>query len=103
MTPEELRAIMAYLKDRVKLAHKDTENPVVIIFLSPTAEEMVAAGLNAEGVGRILNAPWWEEMVTDIIETPDYCEPDDSAEQVLEYAQDVVSDYIRKRVSLSDE
>ena len=103
MTPEELRAIMAYLKDRVKLAHKDSESSVVIIFLSPIVEEMIGAGLNAEGVGRILNAPWWEEMVTDIIETPDYCEPDDSAEQVLEYARDVVSDYIRKRVSLNDE
>ncbi|MCI5137127.1 MAG: DUF2065 domain-containing protein, partial [Candidatus Electrothrix sp. AR1] len=47
-----------------------------------------------------LAASWWEEMVTDIIETPDFCEPDESPQQVLEYAKDVVSDYIRKRVSL---
>ena len=101
MTPEELRAIMAYLRDRVDLDHKDSKGPVVITFLSPTAEEMIGAGLNAEGVEQILCVPWWEEMVTDIIETPDYCDPDDSPEQVLEYARDVVSDYIRKRISLN--
>ena len=101
MTPEELRAIMAYLRDRVHLGDKDSKSPVVITFLSPTAEEMIGAGLNAEVVEQILCVPWWEEMVTDIVETPDYCDPDDSSEQVLEYARDVVSDYIRKRISLN--
>jgi len=100
MTPEELRAIMAYLSDRVQLGSEDGENSVVITFLPPTAEEMISAGLNTEGVDQVCRAPWWKEMVTDIVETPDYCEPDDSPQQVLEYAKDVISDYIRKRVSL---
>ena len=39
-------------------------------------------------------------MVTDIIETPEMCDPDDSPEQILEYAKDVVAEYIRKRASL---
>ena len=100
MTPDELRAIISYLRDRVHLSPKDGKSPVVITFVSPTVEEMIGAGLNAEGAERIRYVPWWDEMVTDIIETPDYCDPDDSPEQVLEYARDVVSDYIRKRVSL---
>ncbi len=103
MTPEELRAIMVYLMDMVHLGTRDTETPVVITFHAPTEEEMIDAGLNAEGVKRILRVPWWEEMVADIEETPDMCDPDDSPQQVLEYAKDVVSEYVRKRFPLNDE
>ena len=103
MTPEELRAIMAYLRERVVLGPQETKGLIVITFLAPSKEEMIKAGLNSEGVEVILHAPWWEEMVTDIIETPEYCESDESSQQVLEYARDVVSDYIRKRVSLDGE
>jgi hypothetical protein len=100
MAPEELRSIMAYLREEVRLGSKETESPVVITFLAPTEEAMIDAGLNAEGVKRLLQVPWWDEMVTDIIETPEYCDPSDSPQQVLEYAKDVVSDYIRKRFPL---
>ena len=103
MTPEERRAIMAYLKARVALGPNETGSLTVITFLAPSEEEMIEAELNPEGVRAILHAPWWEEMVTDIIETPEYCEPDESSQQVLEYARDVVSDYIRKRVQLDSE
>lgn len=103
MTPEELRSMMAYLREEVRLGPKETESPVVITFLAPTEKEMVDAGLNAEGVRRLLQVPWWDEMVTDIIETPEYCDQGDSPQQVLEYARDVVSDYIRKRFPLDSE
>jgi hypothetical protein len=103
MTPEELRAIMAYIRERVHLDTQEAKSTVVITFHGPTEEEMIDAGLNAEGVKRILRVPWWEEMVTDIVETPDYCDPGDSPQQVLEYARDVVSDYIRKRFPLNGE
>ena len=103
MTAEELRAIMAYLMERVLLDRDESKNPIVITFLSPSKEEMIRAGLNPEGVKAILHAPWWEEMITDIIETPEYCEPNESSQQVLEYARDVVSDYIRKRFPLDGE
>ena len=33
-------------------------------------------------------------------ETPDFCEPEDSREQVERYARDVVVEYIRKRFEL---
>ena len=103
MSPDELRAIMAFLRERVCLDSKDDQRPVAIAFLPPTVGEMIGAGLHAEGVEQVLSAPWWAEMITDIIETPDFCEPDESPEQVLAYAKDVVSDYIRKRVSLNGE
>lgn len=94
---------MAFLSERVGLGSQESERPVVITFLPPTAEEMVGAGLHAEGVEQVISAPWWKEMVTDIIETPDFCELDESPQQALAYAKDVVSDYIRKRVSLNGE
>ena len=103
MTPEELRAIMAYLRERVHLGSQEAKSPVVITFHAPTEEEMIGVGLNAEGVKRILRVPWWEEMVADIVETPDYCDLNDYPQQVLEYARDVVSDYIRKRFPLNGE
>jgi hypothetical protein len=100
MTPDELRDIMDYLRERVRLGPKEGEGPAVITFQTPTQDEMTAAGLNAEGVKRILRVPWWEEMAADIVETPEMCDPGDSPEQVLEYARDVVSEYIRKRFPL---
>ncbi len=103
MTSEELRAIMAYLRERVNLDPQEAETSVVITFHAPQEEEMIGAGLNAEGVKRLLRVSWWEEMVEDIVETPDMCDPDDSPEQILEYARDVVSEYIRKRFSLDGE
>jgi len=103
MTREELRAIMVYLMQRVQLATRQAEIPVVITFQAPTEEEMIGAGLDAEGVRRILRVPWWEEMVADIEETPEMCDPDDSPQEVLDYAKDVVSEYVRKRFPLEDE
>ncbi len=101
MTPGELQAIMDYLRQRVHLkAEAGDENPLVV-FDVPTADEMAAAGLNPGGSSLILGAPWWEEMVEEILETPEMCDPADSPEQVLEYARDVVSEYIRKRAKLS--
>lgn len=97
MTADDLRAIMAYLRDKVQYQEA---YPSPISFQPPTENEMIQAGLNSDGVRKILAADWWDDMITDIIETPDFCEPDDSPEQILEYAKDVVSDYLRKRVKL---
>lgn len=102
MTPDELRSIMACLRERVNLAAPSPDRPVAITFLAPTEDEMIREGLNPEGVKRLLHVPWWDEMVTDIMETPDYCDPGDPPQQVLAYARDVVSDYIRKRFPLSE-
>lgn len=103
MTGEELLAIMNFLRDRVGLEPQEAKNSPVITFRAPNEEEMLAAGLDAGGTRRILAVPWWGEMVEDIVETPEMCDADDSPAQVLEYARDVVSEYIRKRFPLEEE
>jgi hypothetical protein len=100
MNPDELREIMDFLRQRVQLEIGDTGEGVAVRFDVPSLADMTAAGLNPEGSRSILDAPWWDEMVTDVLETPEMCEPDDTQERVLEYARDVVSEYIRKRATL---
>lgn len=100
MTPDELLAIMEFLRGRVSLAKTTVGDAVVIEFSAPAIDEMTEVGLDAEGCRQILDAAWWDEMVTDIVETPEMSEPEDSPEQILAYARDVVSEYIRKRATL---
>jgi hypothetical protein len=100
MTPDELRAIMGFLRQKVHLENQAPDGAAVIGFNAPTIDEMAQAGLNLEGCRQILGAPWWDDMVTDIVETPEMCDPADPPEQALEYARDVVSEYIRKRATL---
>lgn len=100
MVPEELRAIMGFLRHRVHLEESGPDAAVVIGFDPPTADEMTRAGLNPAGCKQILDAPWWDEMAADIVETPEMCDPEDPPGQVLEYARDVVAEYIRKRAHL---
>ena len=103
MNPEELQSIMHYLMERVSLNPKKDNNEIIINFDTPTESEMIKAGLNSEGVKRILNVSWWNEMVEDILETPDMCDPEDSLEDILQFAKDVVSEYIRKWFPLNEE
>jgi len=100
MTPDDLRDIMNHLRECVSLGDANEAGEIAIEFNAPTHCDMVAAGLNSPGSMKILNAAWWDEMVTDIIETPEMCEEEDTPEQVLEYARDVVSEYIRKRAEI---
>ena len=100
MTPDELRAIMEYLMARVRLSDQAAGEEVAVEFDAPAADQMAGAGLNADGCRQILEAPWWDEMVADVVETPEMCDTDDPPDRVLRYARDVVSEYIRKRASL---
>ena len=100
MTPDDLKKIISFLKASVSLGGEKADDPLQIVFDSPDLDKMIRAGLDPEGSKEILAAPWWNEMVNDIIETPDFCEPDDPPEQILIYAKDVVTDYLRKRVKL---
>lgn len=96
-TPDQLREIVEFLRNRVRPA-ADGERK--IDFSSPTIDETTAEGLDAATVGRMLAAPWWGEMVDDVIETPDFAEPEASAETVLGYARDVITEYVGKRFRL---
>lgn len=100
MTPDELRAIMGFLRQRVCLKDRTVDGRVSLGFDVPTWDVMAQAGLHREGCRQVLDAPWWDEMVEDIVETPEMCDPEDTPEQVLEYAKDVVSEYLRKRATL---
>ena len=44
----------------------------------------------------LLSSNWWHDMENDIINTPDFCDPDDPPDQILKFAQDVVTEYIGK-------
>jgi hypothetical protein len=100
LTPDELRAIADFLRQRVQPRGRGAEGGVIIGFDAPDHDELARAGLDVEGYRQILDAPWWDEMVCDIVETPEICDPDDPPERILEYARDVVSEYIAKRVTL---
>ena len=97
MTPEDLRLLITNLERQVRLTGEDSRS---IAFAMPSEDEMLAAGLDAQGVRRLLAAPWLSDMVSEIVETPEFCEPEESSEQLLGYARDVVGEYIRKRFPL---
>ena len=100
MTAEELRAIIRWLEGRVTL--EPGPGDPRIVFHQPTLTEMEAAGLDGAGSRRLLAVPWWDEMVTDVVETPEYCEPGSPPETVLRWARDVIGEWIRKRFPLDD-
>ncbi len=96
-TADQLRAIVEYLEDRVKLV---TEGDRAIAFEPPTTDEIAGAGLDPQTFTRVTSAPWWQEMVDDIIETPEFAEPEASPTVVLGYARDVIREYIGKRFEI---
>lgn len=95
MEKDEIRKMYEWIQSRVALGDCDT---VTIIFDEPTAENFAAQGFGDEAVALTLGSDWWAEMATDIVETPEYAEPGESAEQILGYARDVVVEYVRKRL-----
>lgn len=100
MTPDDLKKIMSFLKSRVSIGGEKSDSPPQIVFDVPDLDVMTGAGLDREGSKEILDSSWWEDMLADIVETPDFCEADDPPEQVLIYARDVVADYLRKMVKI---
>jgi hypothetical protein len=98
MTPDQLRAVLVDLEARVTLA--DPGPPAVVAFAAPAAAEIEHLGVDAGEARRLLGAPWWSEMVADILDTRGFCSADEAPEAVLRYARDVVGEYIRKRFPL---
>lgn len=97
MRPDDLRRIIVWLQERVTLTAPPS---TAVSFAAPTVADMEAAGLHPEGVAKVRGALWWDEMVTDILDTPSLCDPDAPPEEVLAFARDVIAEYIRKRVAL---
>lgn len=95
VTPDALRALMQHLQSLVELRPDGT-----ISFAVPDREELVATPLDPAAVDGLLAAPWLDEMVTDVVETPEFCEPDADPDEVLRWARDVISEAIRKRYTI---
>ena len=97
MTPDDVRLLIGFLKGRVELEDASSRT---VSFVEPTKADMVEAGVHADAIEQVLNAPWWSEMIEEVVETPEYCEAEDTPKEVLGYARDVVSEYVRKRFRL---
>ncbi len=95
METSDIKMLITWIQGRVTLAEGES---VSISFAEPNAGDFSAKGFDDEAIAATLQAAWWPEMVTDIVETPEYAEPGESAEQILTYAKDVVSEYVRKRL-----
>jgi hypothetical protein len=92
----EIQRMFAWIQGRVRLV-PDSDEPV-ISFDAPSADDFKENGFSDADITLTLESGWWRQMVIDIIETPEYAEPDESPEQVLKYARDVVVEYFRKRL-----
>jgi hypothetical protein len=97
MKPEEIKRMNLWLQSRITMEERAGE--IVIKFDEPAADDFFAQGFDEEVVSLTLKSDWWPEMAADIIETPEFAEPEDSPEQVLEYARDLVFEYIGKRLN----
>ena len=96
MEADEIRRMYEWIQGRVNLA--DSTDGIAITFDEPNTDDFAEAGFAPEAVERTLESDWWAEMATDIVETPEYAEPGESPEQVLQYARDVVKEYVAKRL-----
>ncbi len=94
MDSQRIRESISWLKKKVSLIDDDQN---LIKFDEPISEDFSAAGFDNEVIEIALKASWWNEMATDIIETPDFAEPDASPEKILSYARDVDKECISKR------
>jgi len=97
LTPDDVRVLISHLQAEVRLADDAAR---VVTFDLPDREALTAAGVHPEAATQLLGAPWAAEMVSEVRETPEFCDPGDPPEQVLLYARDVVGEYIRKRFRL---
>lgn len=96
MEADEIRRMYQWIQKRVNLA--DATDGVAIVFDEPGPDDFKTAGFEPEAVELTLESDWWSEMVTDVVETPEFSDPGESAEQVLEYARDVIKEYVAKRL-----
>lgn len=96
MKKDEIKRLIVWLQTRVNLAKG--EDGIKIVFDEPRAGDFSTQSFGADVIGLTLERDWWDEMATDIVESPDFAEPDETPGQVLSYARDVASEYIRKRL-----
>lgn len=94
MHPDEVRAMIAAIEARIRLRG---DGSTAVEFAVPTADDLSAAGVAPSDARRVVSQPWWSEMVADVLETPEFAGPEETPEQVLQYARDVIGEYVGKR------
>jgi hypothetical protein len=100
MNKETLKQLIGFLKERVIIETHSEESHPIIKFNSPSREIMVEAGFEIIDINQILDTEWYGDMVNDIEETPEFSDPDDTHSQILDYAKDVIAEYLMKRVQI---
>lgn len=96
MEKADIQRMYEWVQSRVRLVPGSDEP--VIAFDAPTAEAFKERGFTDDDIALTLGSGWWQQMIVDIIETPEFAEPDESPDQVVQYARDVVVEYFRKRL-----
>jgi hypothetical protein len=96
MDADEIRRMYEWIQGRVALA--DATDGIAITFDEPGSDDFAGAGFPPDAIELTLGSDWWSEMVTDIVETPEFAEPGEGPHKVLEYARDVVKEYVAKRL-----
>ncbi|MBF0430328.1 MAG: hypothetical protein HQK83_03560 [Fibrobacteria bacterium] len=97
MQPEKIKELIGWLQSKVFVV--DSSEELTLGFIDPGPADFLSHGFDEQTIKITLHTTWWCEMVTDILETPQFSTPEDSNEQVLCYAKDVVSEYISKRLN----
>jgi hypothetical protein len=68
------------------------------VFDEPSADDLAAASFDPAAAGRLRAAPWWGEMVAEILDAPaQRDDADDEPAAVLHHARDLVGEYPRER------
>ncbi len=93
---EQIQFAKTLLAQRVSVK-PDEQGGCRILFDAPDRDEMVALGVDEEVADRIAGASWWYEMQEAVVETPEFCDPDADADEVLTMARDTIDEYISKR------
>jgi len=95
--PLDIRTAIELLKGRVTVT-EGADGECEVAFADLDRDAMVALGIAPDLADRLSSAPWWPEMVEDVAETPDFCDPGTPPDEVLGYARDLIFEYIAKRI-----
>jgi hypothetical protein len=95
MEKEEIKRLINWLQGRV---HLGESGDVEISFDEPLYDDFLEAGFDREMINSTLGSSWWPEMAADIRETPGFVERDEEPQNILQYARDVVHEYVSKRI-----
>jgi hypothetical protein len=97
MDRDDVKKLIEYLEGRVSLVPGESRR---IVFRGPSEQEMMDAGVHVEAARQVLDSSWYTEMIEDVVETPEFCSPEEPEDELLRYARDVVGEYVRKRFRL---